>query len=158
MGGVIEYVAAFRVLDEHDVRKVVNQREQHIAFFGQCLFGLFTLGDLARDAESADDVPARVSQWQFRGGNPSFRAVGQGRVFLDADQWLARLDDLLLICGRLFGMLGAEEIEVCLPNGLCGIAETESLGLRPAGPRGKVVPSRNVISQCGPTGSPSSTL
>src|SRR5947199_55011 len=64
---------------------------------GQRLLCKLDLGDVAGDAERADDLTIPVAEGHLGGGNPSHSAIEPGLLFLFTHYRLAGADDLLFV-------------------------------------------------------------
>jgi len=92
------------------------------------LLGVFCLGDVARDAEGADDPAIVSTQGLFGGEDPAHTAFAGGAALLLADEAHAGADDVLFVGEFLAGEVLFEEVEVGFADRLVGAAETEGGG------------------------------
>ncbi len=108
--------AVLQVRDEDRDRRLVDD----LRLFAQALLVLLAGGDVARDAEGADDFSRVVAQRQLAGRHPADGTVRPDHPFLYVEQRLpVRIDGLLVLKGAA-GVRGAEEIEVALALHLLG--------------------------------------
>ena len=85
-------------------------------------------GDVAGEAERADDAAAGIAERQLGGGNPLLSRARQDLVLDDVDQRLPVADDRLLLLEEAAGQLRREEVEVGLPHGLVRIGQAVPAG------------------------------
>jgi hypothetical protein len=130
--GVGEGEAPLQVLADDVLGQVLDERvvERHRGTEG--LLGLLVVADVAREAEGADDVAARVAVRHLGGEDPRLGLVGPAAVLLEVDDRLAGLDDLLLALVGGLGERAGEEVEVGLADRLRGVGEPEACGERAA--------------------------
>src|SRR6516162_3107078 len=93
----------------------------------QDLLRLLALGDVAGDAEGADDVSALVSERHLGGGYPALPAIEPADQFFLPDQRPAGANDLLLVGHGALGILLGEEVKIGLAHDLCRIVKMESI-------------------------------
>ena len=80
------------------------------------LFRPLAGGDVAGDAEGADDPALRIAQRHLGRRDPGVRAIRPGLPLLQVNHRLAGLHDALFILERLQGVLVGEQIEIGLPH------------------------------------------
>ncbi|MCK5675767.1 MAG: hypothetical protein KAH99_01980 [Verrucomicrobia bacterium] len=87
-------------------------------------------GDIARDAESAHDLPRVIPQRHLGGGNPGDAPILPCFLLLFPKDWNARFHDTLLILECRAAMLVGEDIEIGFPLHLFGRRKPEPSGTR----------------------------
>ena len=131
---------AFARMGEHTGRKA------------QLLLCTLPLGDIARNAEGADDRSFLIAQRHLGRRHPGIGLVEPGFTLLDIKR-LAGTDDLEFVGPRLLRVRRREEVEVRLAHGLDRIAQAEQRRLRAtdaddgAAPVLKVDVIRDVVHQ-----------
>ena len=121
--------AVKQVLQAVEEQRAVRQAGERIVerLALELRLGLLALGDVARDAERADDVPPPIAQRQLGGRDPADVAVRPGLLLLDVHQRLAGADDLLLVAAA--------------PCAACSSAK-KSKSVRPTASAGSATPKR----------------
>ncbi len=102
-----------------------------LAAFPQLLFDAFQVGDVASHAGDACDLPARVEDWHFGGGNPARSAVRLAEIIDAIEQRLARTHDLLLVCEGPVGILGVKKIRGPPAQARVGVLDAQGAGVLP---------------------------
>ncbi|MCR6656803.1 MAG: hypothetical protein NVV63_13550 [Opitutus sp.] len=91
---------------------MIDDRAEQVALVSEIILGVFLSGDVARDAEGADDVSVLVAPRELGGGAPENRAVEHGEALALRDHGFAGFDDVLFVAESAFGVFAGEEIEV----------------------------------------------
>src|SRR6185295_11195115 len=89
-------VPPLQVLAEDVLGEVLDERVVEGHRRAEGLLGLLVVGDVAREAERPDDLPARVPEGHLGREDPGARPVGPEGLLLEVNDGLARPDDFLL--------------------------------------------------------------
>ncbi len=113
------------VEQEERIRSMVHESPEAPLAGPQRLLGELDAGDVAGDAERADDRAVLVAQWHLGGGNPLYAAIEMDIFFLFADHRLAGADDLLFVLVGRPRVFLREEVEIRLADRLLGVAQAK---------------------------------
>ena len=119
------------VLQEERVGGVIHECPKTLFALPERLLSELDPGDVAGEAERADDLAIVVTERHPGGGNPPHAAVEPGLLFLFTHHRLAGADDLLFVRVGRPGMFRGEEVEIRLAKRLRGVtqAKVSSQGL-----------------------------
>jgi len=90
--------------------------------------GLFLGGDVAGDAEGADEFAGAVAQGEFGGGGPAGLVVGRVGFFLDVEEGGAGLEDALFVFVGSARVAAGEVVEVGVADEVGRVAGAEFAG------------------------------
>ena len=114
---------------------------QRLIGFAEGLFAALAFGDVAGDAEGADDLALHVAERHLAGRYPGLAAVGPGFFFLLAEQRLPAAHHLFLVLECLPRVFFGEEVEIAAADemGRIGPVKVTSEGLIYSGKAAQVV-------------------
>jgi len=112
------------------ILQILPEPTVFLRIFRGAYFGLLVRRDVARDAESAYDLPRIIPQRHLGRRNPCHAPIRPGFLFLFSKNWNACFHDALLVLECRAAMLVGKDIEIGFPLHLFGRRKAEPFGTR----------------------------
>jgi len=122
--------AVVHILIDHQIREAIEDRDFLPLGMTQGFFGTDPVLDIAADPDNTRDLALAITKGHLGGRHPPELTGGAPDALHLVHDRLARGDNALLVGMGIPSVLGCEEIEVALAQGLLGAADAQHFGLR----------------------------